>query len=68
MSDPTTNTLHPPTDATLTVRVIKSFTYRTERSAVLHHLDLTTMTVAELKTTVINGLCSSLMICVRACE
>lgn len=55
MADPTTNTLHPATDATLTVRVIKSFTYRTERSAVLHHVDLTTMTVAGLKRAVLDG-------------
>ncbi|KAH7103795.1 hypothetical protein BKA62DRAFT_768187 [Auriculariales sp. MPI-PUGE-AT-0066] len=54
MADPTTNTLHPATDATLTVRVIKSFTYRTERSAVLHHLDLTALTVADLKRIVLN--------------
>jgi len=54
MADPTTNTLQPLTDATLTVRVIKSFTYRTERSAVLHHLDLTAMTVADLKQAVRN--------------
>ncbi|KZV91599.1 hypothetical protein EXIGLDRAFT_648058 [Exidia glandulosa HHB12029] len=54
MADPTTNTLHPLTDATLTVRVIKSFTYRTERSVVLHHVDLTTTTVAGLKRAVLD--------------
>lgn len=54
MEDPTTNLLHPPTDATLTVRVIKSFTYRTERSVVLHHVDLTATTVGELKQRVLD--------------
>ncbi|KAI0781292.1 hypothetical protein BD413DRAFT_504193 [Trametes elegans] len=39
----------PKTDATLTVRVIKSFEYRTEKSLVLHHLNLETTTVSELK-------------------
>lgn len=37
------------TDSTLTVRVIKNFPYRTTRNLVLHHLDLTTLTVGELK-------------------
>lgn len=35
--------------ATITVRVIKSFEYRTERSLVLHELDLQKTTVGELK-------------------
>lgn len=39
----------PLTDATLTVRVIKSFRYRTAKSLVLHHVDLTKTTVDELK-------------------
>ena len=39
----------PLTDATLTVRVIKSFRYRTEKGLVLHHVDLTKTTVDELK-------------------
>ncbi|TGZ85268.1 hypothetical protein EX30DRAFT_337653 [Ascodesmis nigricans] len=39
----------PLTDATLTIRVIKSFEYRTCKNAVLHHLDLTTLTAGELK-------------------
>ncbi|KAH9483794.1 UPF0538 protein C2C4.04c [Psilocybe cubensis] len=44
-----TNHLRPNDDATLTVRVIKSFKFRTERSLVLHHIDLNTTTVAQLK-------------------
>ena len=39
----------PKTSATLTVRVIKSFTYRTERSLVLHGINLEQTTVGQLK-------------------
>ncbi|KAI5801131.1 hypothetical protein EDC01DRAFT_716386 [Geopyxis carbonaria] len=39
----------PITDATLTVRVIKNFPYRTCKNAVLHNIDLTTVTADELK-------------------
>lgn len=38
----------PTTNATLTIRCIKSFEYRTEKNLVLQHLDLTTLTVAQL--------------------
>ena len=41
--------------ATLTVRVIKSFEYRTEKSLVLHDLDLDQITVATLKDKVFHG-------------
>ncbi|KAJ8456577.1 hypothetical protein ONZ51_g12040 [Trametes cubensis] len=41
----------PKTDATLTVRVIKSFEYRTEKSLILHHVNLETTTVGQLKET-----------------
>ncbi|KAI6036697.1 hypothetical protein BKA83DRAFT_4166656 [Pisolithus microcarpus] len=44
-----TNTTLPLTEATVTVRVIKSFEYRTEKSLVLHKLDLQKTTVGELK-------------------
>jgi hypothetical protein len=40
----------PTTSATLTLRIIKSFEYRTERSLVLHNINLETTTVGELKT------------------
>ncbi|KAJ9124990.1 hypothetical protein QFC24_002922 [Naganishia onofrii] len=40
--------LKPVTDATLTIRVIKSFEYRTQKSLVLKDLDLTKLTVGEL--------------------
>jgi hypothetical protein len=49
MSDNLASTARPVTDATITVRIIKSFRYRTEKSHVLHHIDLTKMTVGELK-------------------
>ncbi|PWW80154.1 hypothetical protein C7212DRAFT_159832, partial [Tuber magnatum] len=37
------------TSATLTIRVIKSFPYRTAKNLVLHNLDLTTLTSGALK-------------------
>ncbi|WVR03289.1 hypothetical protein IAU60_000280 [Kwoniella sp. DSM 27419] len=39
---------HPITDATLTVRVIKSFEFRTQKSLVLKHLNLEELTVGGL--------------------
>jgi hypothetical protein len=39
----------PKISATLTVRIIKSFTYRTERSLVLHGINLEQTTVGQLK-------------------
>ncbi|KAI0648216.1 hypothetical protein C8Q79DRAFT_999637 [Trametes meyenii] len=52
ISDTPTNLVAPKTDATLTIRVIKSFEYRTEKSLVLHHVNLETTTVGQLKGTV----------------
>lgn len=49
------STARPVTDATITVRIIKSFRYRTEKSLVLHHIDLTTTTVGGLKEIARNG-------------
>lgn len=40
--------MKPLTDATLTIRVIKSFPFRTCKNLVLRDLDLTAMTVGEL--------------------
>lgn len=48
-SDVLTNFALPKTSATLTLRIIKSFEYRTERSLVLHNVNLETTTVGELK-------------------
>ncbi|KAM0753083.1 hypothetical protein T439DRAFT_323700 [Meredithblackwellia eburnea MCA 4105] len=47
--DPLTNTLRPATDAVLTIRVIKSFEFRTTKNLILKHVDLTKTTVGELK-------------------
>lgn len=49
MSDILVSEAKPKTAATLTVRIIKSFTYRTEKSLVLHDVNLLTTTVGQLK-------------------
>jgi len=49
--DPLLNTARPKTSATLTLRIIKSFEFRTERSLVLHDVNLETTTVGQLKDT-----------------
>jgi Uncharacterized conserved protein (DUF2340) len=49
MSDVLTNTTLPKTSATITLRVIKSFEYRTEKSLVLHDINLEQTTVRGLK-------------------
>lgn len=51
-----TNEAIPRTEATITVRVIKSFEYRTARSLVLHKLNLETTTVDDLKEIVRQGI------------
>lgn len=48
-SDILANVALPNTEATITVRVIKSFEYRTERNLVLHKLNLPVTTVGDLK-------------------
>ncbi|KAF9160548.1 hypothetical protein DFQ26_005395 [Actinomortierella ambigua] len=47
-NDPLSNTLAPVTSATLTIRVIKSFEYRTTKNLILHNVDLTTTTAKQL--------------------
>ncbi|KAB5596463.1 hypothetical protein CTheo_100 [Ceratobasidium theobromae] len=54
ISDQLTNLAAPLSAATITVRVIKSFEYRTEKSLVLHGLDLEHTTVGELEERVRN--------------
>ncbi|TCD62617.1 hypothetical protein EIP91_006631 [Steccherinum ochraceum] len=49
ISDVLTNLAVPRTAATLTLRIIKSFEYRTEKSLVLHSINLETTTVGQLK-------------------
>jgi len=46
--EPLATSLQPLTSATLTVRVIKSFEYRTQKALVLRELNLEVMTVIEL--------------------
>jgi len=49
ISDTLTNLSKPKTSATLTLRIVKSFEYRTEKSLVLHDVNLETTTVGRLK-------------------
>ncbi|TDL25062.1 cytoplasmic protein [Rickenella mellea] len=49
ISDVLTNLARPKTSATLTIRIIKSFEFRTERSLVLHDVNLETTSVKDLK-------------------
>ena len=49
------NLARPRTSATITVRVIKSFEFRTERSLVLRDINLDTITVRDLKDIARNG-------------
>jgi hypothetical protein len=49
LSDILTNEALPKSSATLTVRIIKSFEFRTERSLVLHGVNLEATTVGQLK-------------------
>ncbi|KAH9830942.1 uncharacterized protein C8Q71DRAFT_862081 [Rhodofomes roseus] len=48
-SDLPVNLALPKTSATLTVRIIKSFEFRTEKSLVLHNINLESTTVGQLK-------------------
>ena len=43
------NEARPRSDATITIRIIKSFEFRTERSLILHHINLERATVGQLK-------------------
>ncbi|KAF9583586.1 hypothetical protein BGW38_009112, partial [Lunasporangiospora selenospora] len=52
-SEPLTNTLAPSTSATLTIRVIKSFEYRTTKNLILHNVDLINTTVGQLRDLII---------------
>lgn len=53
--EPLATELHPISDATLTVRVIKSFEFRTQKSVILKNLDLRTLTVETLMNLVREG-------------
>jgi len=49
LDDTLTNLARPKTSAIITVRVIKSFEFRTERSLVLRDINLETTTIGNLK-------------------
>lgn len=61
-----TNEAIPRTEATITVRVIKSFEYRTERNLILHKLNLETTTVGGLKEIVRQGILGSFIGFIRS--
>lgn len=61
ISDVLTNVALPKTSATLTLRIIKSFEFRTERSLVVHAINLETTTVGELKEIARQGIISMLL-------
>ena len=54
-SDPLTNEAIPRTHATLTIRVIKSFEFRTEKHLILRDVNCETTTVGQLKDMVREG-------------
>lgn len=55
MYEPLATDLRPTTDAVLTIRVIKSFEFRTFKALILRGLDLETLTVGELLERCKNG-------------
>lgn len=55
MDNTLTSHARPSTDATLTVRCIKSFEYRTCKNLVLQHVDLERTTIGELKALVLES-------------
>ena len=57
--DVLTNEALPKTAATLTLRIIKSFVYRTVRNLVLHDVNLETTTVGKLKSMARAGIISA---------
>jgi hypothetical protein len=61
MAESLTSQALPQTNATITIRIIKSFKYRTERSLVLHNVNLITSTVAQLKEMAKQGQCALLV-------
>jgi hypothetical protein len=61
ISDVLTNLAKPKTDATLTLRIIKSFEFRTEKSLVLHGVNLDTTTVGDLKAKAKQGVNTALL-------
>jgi hypothetical protein len=60
ISDVLTNLALPKTTATLTLRIIKSFEFRTEKGLVLHAVNLEQTTVGELKARALQGMAADL--------
>lgn len=58
-----TNLAKPSSDATLTVRCIKNFEYRTCKNLVLQHVNLETSTVGDLKKLVLESRISTIYFC-----
>ena len=58
-----TNLAKPSSDATLTVRCIKNFEYRTCKNLVLQHVNLETSTVSDLKKLVLESRISTVYFC-----
>ena len=54
-SENLTNLARPTSDATITVRCIKNFEYRTCKNLVLQHVNLETCTVGDLKKLVLES-------------
>jgi hypothetical protein len=64
-TDVLTNIALPKSSATMTVRIIKSFQYRTERSLVLHGVNLEKTSVGDLKNIARRGIVKFLRSCMR---
>jgi hypothetical protein len=58
--EPLSSELRPQTDATLTIRIIKSFEFRTQKSMVIKGVNLMEETVGDLMQRVRDCMCSSL--------
>lgn len=63
--DTPTNLAKPLTNATITIRVVKSFEYRVAKALVLHNVDLEHTTVGELRQRIRESACD---INVMGCE
>ena len=65
--DPLSSERQPVTNATLTIRCIKSFEYRTEKNLVLKGLDLTKLTARQLIEMCKQGKCMIVLLPERHC-
>lgn len=65
MEEPLTSTVRPNTLAVITVRIVKSFPYRTVKNHVFKDLDLTTTTAGQLLDMIKQGMPDALLKIVR---